>query len=260
MPHSPQVESSAGAIRKLWEKHGIKEPLRFLAFCLSLLPIPVIPQAAQALDRHLGDKAFDEELTKVWGEISALNNAVAKVPALEDAIAEIAKVVEGNEKIQANVQQFLRGLGTHQKEFISIVEDRSYQQIIHALVKAESAYFITRTGSTNSIENTTVNAERTVLHTSGGSKNFVNHTTFQGTGGAVSMHGISTQGNISVQGSSVGFGGNSALIFGGNPFLVSGSCPFCNHRIEVDRRALAGYTNIECPNCRRSVPFQMPHS
>jgi hypothetical protein len=256
--HTQQVEASASAIRKLWDKHGIKQPMRFLGFCLSLLPLPVIQQVGQTLDRHLSDKDADQRLNAVWQQITALNETAQTVVTLEEAILEVAKTVEAHKELQDEVQDFLRNLGTHQKEFIAISEDGSFQEIVHALILAESAYFISRSGSTNSIENSSVQAQRTILHATGGSKNYVDKTIFQGLGGAVSMNGISTQGNITVQGSSVGFGPNSAIIFGGNPHLLSGECSVCATAIQVDRRQLTGYSKIQCPKCKAALAFSLP--
>lgn len=260
MTHSQQVEASASAIRKLWDKHGIKQPMRFLGFCLSLLPLPVIQQVGQTLDRHLSDKDTDQRLAAIWQQITALNDTARTVATLEEAILEVAKTVETHKCLQDEAQAFLRNLGTHQKEFITISENGSFQEIVHALILAESAYFISHSGSTNSIENSTVQAQQTILHATGGSKNYVNNTTFQGFGGAVSMNDISTQGSITVQGSSVGFGPNSAIIFGGNPNLLSGECSACATPIQVDRRQLTGYSKIQCPKCKTALMFSLPAS
>jgi hypothetical protein len=46
----------------MWETHGVQDPLRFLRFCLSLLPVPGLQQAGAALDRHYSDKAFEAEV------------------------------------------------------------------------------------------------------------------------------------------------------------------------------------------------------
>lgn len=260
MTHSASVEASSSQIRKLWERHGIRTPFRFLGFCLSLLPVPVIQQVGQALDRHLSDKQLDARLEAIWAEITRINQATQTAPSLEEAILEVARTVEANPSLQRDVMAFLRLLGTHQKEFIAISEDASFQQIVHSFIAAESAQFIARTGGHNSIENTTVSAERTLLHSSRGSSNYVNKTSFKGLGGAVSMDGMSTQGNITVSGSRVGFGPGSALIFGGNPHLIHGDCPNCGKRLEVDRRSLAGHTHIQCFHCKTTMPFSLPNS
>jgi len=256
--HAQQVEASASAVRKLWERHGIKQPLRFLGFCLSLLPLPVIQQVGQAVDRHLSDKDMDARLSAVWEQITALNGLAQTVETLEEAIVEVAKTVETNKTLQNEVQSFLRSLGAYQKEFIAIAEEGSFQQIVHSLILAESAQFVSKSGGTNAIENSTVHAQSTLLHSSGGSKNFVNNTTFQGLSGAVSMQGISTQGNITVQGNSVGFGPNSEITFGGNPYLVFGNCPLCGKLNQADRRQLVGYSHIQCQNCKKALSFSLP--
>ncbi|WP_143150560.1 hypothetical protein [Arenibacter nanhaiticus] len=95
------------------------------------------------------------------------------------------------------------------------------------------------------------------MHASGNSKNYVNKTTFSSSKRSVGMEGISTQGNIMVEESGIGFGEGSSLFFGGNPNLVSGNCPYCNTKIEVDKRQLAGYTSVKCPNpiCGRILNF-----
>lgn len=259
MNHSKPVEASAGAVRRMWERHGIKEPIRFLGFCLSLLPVPVIQQAGQVLDRHLSDQDFEKRLSKIWAQIKGLNKAVARVATLEESIAEIAKTIRDNPSAEADVRDFIRSLGIHQKEFVAISEEKSYHEFLNSVILAESAYFLTRSGSTTAIEDSNITTERTTLHSTGGSRNYVNNTTFQGLGGAVSMHDMSTQGSIRVEGSSVSFGPGGALIFGGNPYLVSGSCPFCNQCVQVDRRRLVGYGSIQCPSCHRIVPFKLPN-
>lgn len=258
MTHTKQVEASASAVRKLWERHGIQQPMRFLGFCLSLLPIPVIQQVGQTLDRYLSDKDMGARLSAVWDQITALNGLAQSVDTLEEAIVEVAKTVETNKALRNEVQSFLRGLGAYQKEFIAIAEEQSFQQIVSSLILAESAQFISRSGGTNVIENSTVHAQSTILHSSGGSKNFVSNTTFQGLSGAVSMQGITTLGNITVQGSSIGFGPNSAIAFGGNPYLVSGNCPLCGTLNQVDRRQLVGYSHIQCQWCRNALSFSLP--
>ncbi|WP_440467402.1 hypothetical protein ACKI1H_00895 [Pseudomonas sp. YH-1] len=259
MSHSAEVEASSSQIRKLWERHGIRAPLRFLGFCLSLLPLPVIQQAGQALDRHLSDKEFDARLEEIWGEITRLNSRTVEAESVEDSMLEIAKTVEANPHLRANVMGFLRELGTHQKEFCAIADDSGFQHIVHSFIAAESAKFLARSGGHNSIEHTTVNAESTLLHSSGGgSSNYVNQTTFRGVGGAVSMNSISTHGNVNVSGSGISIGANSGIVFGGNPYLIYGDCPKCGARIEVDRRALAGHSHVQCLKCKAIHEFSLP--
>ncbi|QYR52963.1 hypothetical protein [Lysobacter soyae] len=257
MSHTQQVEQSASAVRRMWERHGIKQPLRFVAFCLSMLPIPVIQQVGQAVDRHLSDKDLDDRLQGLWDKVVALNAAAQTAETVEDAVIEVARAVESSPELQQETRALLQQLGIQQKEFIAIAEDGSFQSILNSLVVAESAVFSSRSGATTSIEGATVQADRTLLHSTGGSKNYVSNSTFQGVGGSVGMQGISTQGNITVQGSSVGFGPNSSLSFGGNPYLVSGKCPNCGTLNQADRRQLTGYTHIQCAGCKAALPFSL---
>ena len=252
------IEPASNSVRKLWEKHGIKDPMRFLGFCLSLLPLPAIQQAGQALDRHLSDKAFEAELSALWDEIKAANGLVARVETIEEAIKEIAKTIQSNPQLGQKTESFIGRLGTTQEEFLVLTENHSYQALVNTIVHADISAFVARNSSTNVIEHSTINSEKTHLHATDGSKNYVHGTTFQGTGGAVSMQGITTQGPISVQGSGVGFGPGGALIFGGNPNEVFGNCHFCNASIRVDKRVLANYREIQCHSCKRVMQFKCP--
>ncbi len=260
MSHTPQVEQSASAVRRMWERHGIKQPLRFVAFCLSLLPIPVIQQVGQALDRHLSDNDFDTRLQELWNKVVAINAAAQAAETLEDAVVEVARAVESSPALQRETRSLLQQLGAGQREFIAIAEENSFQNILNSLVAAESAVFSSRSGATTYIEGTRVQAERTLFHSTGGSKNYINNSTFEGLGGSVGMQSMSTEGNISVQGSSVGFGKNSSLIFGRSSFLVSGNCPKCGKLNQVDQRQLTGYTHIQCQGCKVALPFRLPSS
>ncbi len=255
MPQQNSVQESANAIRKLWDKHGIKAPFRLLGFCLSLLPIPVIQQAGAALDRHLSDKALEAELARVWLQLEVANAAVAKVETLEAAIAEIAQTVQGNKDLLAACQHLSETLASTGSEFLVDTTGGSYQQIVNSVVHAGRVCISATSTSTNVLENTKILSPSTQLHASGGSRNFVDGTTFMDGAGTVGMQGISTQGDIRVGGNSVGFGPGGALIFGGNPNEVSGVCPKCTGRVTVDKRKLKGFSSVQCPHCSQVLPF-----
>ena len=260
MSNNQSIEVASNTIRRMWETHGIKEPMRFLGFCLSMLPIPGIQQAGAALDRHLGDKAFEAKLEELWSEISAANELVSKVATLEEAIQEIAKTIEASPSLENKANQFIASLSTSQQEFSVLTENQSYQELRISIIHADISAFIAKSGSTNVIQGSTVNSERTHLHATDNSKNFVDGTTFQGASGAVSMKGITTQGPISVQGSGIGFGAGGSITFGGNPNLVSGNCPICNELLQVDKRELAKYSQIQCHRCKTVIPFKLPNA
>ncbi|WP_227741574.1 hypothetical protein [Vibrio owensii] len=149
MSDNKSIEVASNCIRKMWEKHGIKEPMRFLGFCLSMLPIPGIQQAGIALDRHLGDKAFNSQLEELWAEISAANDLVSKVATLEEAIQEIAKTIESSPTLEAKTSQFIASLSSNQKEFSVLTENNSYQELRSSIVHADISAFVARDGSTN---------------------------------------------------------------------------------------------------------------
>jgi len=225
-----------------------------------MLPVPGIQQAGAALDRHLGDKAFEVQLEALWAEISAANELVGKVATLEEAIQEIAKTIEASPSLQAKSSEFIALLGMNQKELSVLTENQSYQELHSSVIHADISAFVATGGSTNVIQDSTVNAKRTHLHATDNSRNFVDRSTFQGSGGAVSMQEITTQGPISVQGSGIGFGAGGSISFGGNPNLVSGNCPVCNELLQVDKRELAKYSQVQCHKCKTVLPYKLPNA
>ena len=48
-----------------------------------------------------------------------------------------------------------------------------------------------------------------------------------------------------------------AIIFGGNPYLISGNCPFCKTMLQVDKRQITGFSQIQCHNCKKVMPFDI---
>ncbi|MBM9615265.1 hypothetical protein JWJ90_13355 [Desulfobulbus rhabdoformis] len=258
MSNNNSIEVASNSIRKLWEKHGIKEPMRFLGFCLSMLPVPVIQQAGAALDRHLGNKEFERQLAELWAEIATVNELVSKVDTLEEAIQEIAKAIENSPDLEAKTSEFISKISQNQKEFSVLTENQSYQEIRNSIIHADISAFVARGGSTNVIHGSTVNSEKIHLHATDSSRNFVDGSTFQGSGGAVSMNGISTQGPISAQGSGIGFGAGGSISFGGNPNILSGNCPACNELLQVDKRELAKYSQVQCHKCKSVFPYKLP--
>lgn len=257
MSNTKTIEAASGVIRKLWERHGIQEPFRFLGFCLSMLPIPVIQAAGQALDRHLGDKAFQKDLAEIWDAIKEVNDVVAQVTTMEEAIKVIAETVDKDKALLNEAERFSRALGCRQSEFSMLTEQASYQELVHSLVVADVAQIIAIGHSTNVVEGTKFQASSTHLHAHDNSQNFVHRTTFSDGGCSVRMDGITTKGDIFVEGNSVGFGPGGSLIFGGNPNLVSGECPLCRGSVEVDRRQLTGYSHVQCPHCGGRLPFSI---
>lgn len=257
MTEKNPIDESASAIRRLWEKHGVKKPMRLLGFCLSLLPVPIIQQAGQALDRHLSDRDIEQEIESIWSKLAELNAKVDSSETLEIAISEVAKTVETNAELRSRCERLSAMLASKESVFSIETEDHSYQELVRSLIKASRVRISATNASTNVIKDTQVHSPNTHLHASGGSSNYVDRTQFVDGKGSVGMQGISTKGDIHVTGNSVGFGAGGALIFGGNPNLVSGQCPICKKLVEVDKSQLRGYANVQCPHCKAVLPFSV---
>ena len=273
MAHTPQVETAASAVRKLWERHGIQNPLRFLGFCLSLLPIPVIQEAGQALEAHLAEKEFQTEVARIWGAIQALNPAVDRIDKLEDAIAEVARTVEENGALRADVERFIHRVADVDAEFRILTSNQSFQSIVNTLVVAERAVVEATGNSTNVLNGVQVRSGSTLLKATEGSANYVTGSTFGDATGSVTLQGVHTVGAVSMQGSSVGMnegtsinlGEGSAILFGVPSSLL---CPRCGTMfmgqmwiddlkkvvsdLGFDYRLENGHTLQDyCPRCKR---------
>lgn len=260
-PNAENIVTACNITRTFWGQHGIQKPLQFSAFCLSLLPIPVISSAGKALDRHLSDKASAEKFAAVYAAIEARNPALAKLATIEDAVLEIAKTVESHASLLKEVEEYTRGLAAFVPDFQILTENHSYQELIHCIVKADFAQVVARNFSTNLIEHSKIEAKQTRLHASGHSKNLIHGTKFTTQGaGSIGMDGITQQGDIVVGGSSVGFGpggmigfGVGGMVsFGSAPSQRSGPCPGCGKKLVIDQESA---THIQCLSCGRVTPI-----
>ena len=251
------IQEASSAVKKMWGKHGIQNPYKFIGFCLSMLPVPVIQQAGQAVDRHLQDSELRIELAQIWKQITAANQSLERIESVEKSIKTIADTLDRDPILLQASKKFANRLSEKQSEFQMITEDHSYQELVRSIIIADIAQIIANQGSINSVEDSSIIASRTLLHASGGSRNFVRGTTFSGNEGSVLMDSITTRGSIIVQDSSIGLGEGSAIIFGEDPNIVAGQCPNCKTPIKLDRRKLAGFTSIQCPGCKAMLPFTL---
>lgn len=240
----------------------LQDDVSYTSFWLSLLPIPGFQQVNQIIDRISSNKTLKIRLEDIWNEINSTNDKIASIDDEIEKLQEIGGTINYNkalsEQVEKIVAEIIEDLNTDDgTEWIMETESWSYQEVLNSFVEADFAAIIAKNNSTNVVENTEIKAKKTHLQAKDGSKNFIDKTKFSNSEGSVGMDGITTQGDISVQGSSVGFGAGGALIFGGNPNLVSGNCPFCNTKVEIDKRKLVGYTSVLCPNpaCARTLNF-----
>ncbi len=242
------IQEAANQARILWEKHGINKPIRFIGYCLSLLPVPVISQIGNAIDRHLGDKSFKEEIEHIWESIKDIREETDNTQTIEEAIPEIAKAINSDNSLKDRVNHFLNSISKDISEFQSICENRSWTDISNSLINADVSSFLTEGSSSTRLKNTEVRSHKTILRTTDESHTIVDNTFFGKGNEKVSMHGMATQGPIEVTGNSVGFGPGGKLIFG-NPNIVSAICPSCQQTIQADKMELAKYKSIKCQHC-----------
>jgi len=240
----------------------LHEDVSYTSFWLSLLPIPGFLQLNQVISRVSSDKALKIRLENIWSEIKATNDTIENIENDVEKLKEIGGTVNFNKKLKEQVENIVSDITENLKsdtetEWVMETENWSYQEVLNSFVETDFAAIIAKNNSTNVIENTEIKSKKTHLHAKDGSKNFIDNTKFSSPSGNVGMDGITTKGNITVQGSSIGLGAGSSLNFGGNPNLVSANCPFCLTKIEVDKRKLIGYSSLKCPNlsCGKTLNF-----
>jgi hypothetical protein len=238
----------------------LTDELSYYAFLVSLIPIPGVQQAGMTIDRIFANNSLKSRLDEIWLEINKTNTKISKIENDVEKFQEIAGTVKYNENLNASFSEITESIITdleENTEWILETENWSYQSVLNSIIETDFAQIIAKNNSTNTIENTEIKAKKTHLHASNKSKNFIDNTKFSSNKGSVGMNGISTEGNIIVEGSGIGFGSGSSITFGGNPNLINGKCPFCKNPIQVDKRKLIGYSQIECHNCKKTMPFKI---
>ncbi|MGO2393633.1 MAG: hypothetical protein ACTH69_16250 [Halomonas sp.] len=263
MKHTKKVDVAASAIRKLWENHGIKEPMRFLGFCLSLLPIPGISQAGLVLDRHLSDKGFEKEVENIWNAIKRTNENIATISPLEDAIAEVARTVNTDDELIQKTSDFLSRLANNQSEFRIITDENSLNEIINTLIEAENTLITTSNNSNTLLENVRVNSNKTSITTTNNSSTRIDKSIFSAPAGAVKVAKTSTKGHVEFLGNEVRLHGNSELnifesgnisVYARNKPLPEDTidfiCPRCQHSHKLKLKEIITGQLLVCVNCR----------
>lgn len=251
-----KVNLATQAVKDAMERNEVaKKSSRTLAFALTLLPIPVIQQAATVLDRFFSEQDAKKNIDELWEEIAKINPLVATVQDMGIAVQEIAKAVKGNEELQNKIQELLNIEDTV-SDFSAITEDNSKQEIINSIIDTDIAKFHAKNNSENRLINLNVKARKTTLLATNNSINRIAGSTFSGQKGSVGMDGISTEGNIDLVDSSVNFTGNSTLWFGNSaaisftapPPKVSLTCP-CGNTMYFTKAELAKRSTIRCSKC-----------
>lgn len=247
-------------IKELRDSKGINKGIGYLGFIISLLPIPGIQQAGKVVDKIESKRSLNWKFEEVKSQIENANTQIANIDDDIEKIKAIADTVNSHEEILKNLQQLISTILTELKqddsEFIIDTKDWSVQTLVKQIIEADSVSVSAVNNSQNVLRDTKITARKTHLQAYNHSTNIIDGTEFEDHGGSVRMQGISQTGNIQVTGNSIGFGNNGTLIFG-NPNMVRGNCPYCNYLIEIDKTRLCGYSSIQCPNCKRALPFKL---
>ncbi len=240
------------------QNEHLTDEFSYYAFLLSLLPIPGVQQVGQTVDRIFANKSLKNRLDSIWNEINSANDRISSIEDEFLKLKEIAGTIKYNKNLDDKLNEVTQAIVSElqeQTEWVVETENWSYQSILNSIVDADFAQIIAINNSVNTIENSEIKAKKTHLYSSNYSQNFVDKTKFTSNEGSIEMNGISTQGNIFVEGSGIGIGEGSGLFFGGNPNLVNGNCPFCQTMLQVDKRQLNSYSQVQCQNCKRTMPF-----
>jgi hypothetical protein len=256
-------------IKQLPNNKAFLEEADFLSFFVSLLPVPGVQQAGQAANKIVQDRNLYVRFTELRDSILATNERIDTLESELDRIGEIVKTVGAVSNIQRAVEDFVAmvaaELNATGSEFLVDTSHYSSQTILNQLVEVDWAAISARGHSHNVLHNTRIRARRTHLVAHDHSTNLIDGAEFPGHDGSVEMRSLSQQGNISVSGSSVGFGEGGTLGFGeggallfGPPETISGRCPMCSFEIRIERHMLQGKTHIQCPKCLRILPFARP--
>lgn len=249
------IEESSNSVRKFWEKHGVQKPFRFIAYCLSLLPIPIISQAAQATERHLSDKELRSELDDLWGKLEAANPAVTEATSVEASIAEISQVLKRDSGLtlqaEAFFQKYLQG---QVSEFSVLTEGGSFQSFSDVIVSTDIAQFEATGNSQNVIRDTNVTAHKHRIIASEGSTNTVNRSSFKDHGtSSVDMNRTEVRGRVDVEASGFRLYAGSTMRLSAPTNKVNARCPYCDTVFHGDLREIRHLRSITCSGCSRSL-------
>jgi len=237
------------------ENEYLYEDISYSAFILSLSPIPGPQQLGQIVDRISTNKILKIKFGDIWKKIKEANENILNIENELEKIKEIGVVINSKSELNEMVKGLIEDINQG-SEFSIETKDWSYQEVINSIIEADLVRITAANNSTNVVEDSEIKSRKAKLTASDGSRNFFNNTNFTGTQGSVGMNGISTIGDVEVTESSVGLKSGSAIVFGANPNIISGTCS-CGHKVEVDKRNLVGYTQIQCPNCKTTMPFSI---
>lgn len=239
-------------VKGYFNNEKIFEDASYYTFLISLLPLPVIQQSAQVLDRMLNNHNLKLKIDEIWVFMTSNFEQLNKLEIEFEKIKELASLVNKNDDLKQKISGLLDEVILQDKETEWVLEttNNSFQFILSVIVNYDFAKIIAEDYSNNKIINSNFNVKNAHLIARNNSSNYFDKTSFNDSNvGSVSMENISTKGDVFVQGNTIGLMEGSEIIFGSNPNIVSGDCPFCKTKLFFDKQNLVGKKNVQCSNC-----------
>lgn len=250
------LKFSLELVKGYFKNEKIVEDASYYTFLVSLLPLPVIQQSAQVLDRMLNNHNLKLKFDEIWMFMTSNFEQLNKLEIEFEKIKELASLVNKNEDIRQRICELLDEVVVQDKETQWVLEttNNSIQSILNVIINYDFAKIIAEDHSNNSIVNSNFNVKNAHLIARNNSSNYFDKTSFNDINvGSVSMENITTKGDVFVRGNAIGLMDGSEIIFGTNPNLVSGECPFCKTKLVFDKRNLIGKKNVQCKTCLKTL-------
>jgi len=240
-------------LKELRDNDTVLQYADWFAFIVSLFPVPGLQQAGAIASKIADDRSISVRFSEIRTQIEDTNKRVTEIEDDIERLGAIANTVASVTDLQSQIEQFIKEvmseLERDDSEFVMDTSNWSIQAIINQMIDVDWVAISAKHHSQNILKQTKIQAKRTHLVADDHSINIIDGTDFSDGPGTVKMQGMGQTGHVSVTGNAVAFHGEGALIFGARPETVVGNCPSCNHRIEIEKHKLAGYSSITCPNC-----------
>lgn len=244
---------------KVLENRDLKT-LSFYWFFISLFPIQGVQQCWMIVDKLCSDEIIKRKFEDIIEKVEEQNQKIKSLEDIPSGIEEIAWTIKYNDIINQKVEELVNTLiseNSQDSEWIMETTNWSYQSMLDSIVVADKVDIISTNNSKNTIVDSTITSKRTHLFSDWSSSNFIDGTSFPWNWWMVSMDGITTSWNITVEWSSVWFWNWGGITFWSNPNTVSWNCPKCKNVISVNETKLKGYDKIICPHCKEIFPYSI---
>lgn len=242
-------------LKSLSSNQQVMSDLDFYTFLATLIPVPGCQQAASLVNKLVSDHSSNLLITELRDNIyetnrriSTLESDVVKIQSMANTVSTVSDL---DDKVNLIIEQAKQ---QSPSEFVVDTETYSSQTIINQIIEADFTSVSANNFSHNHLENVEINSPRTHLRATNHSSNYLNGAMFKDSTGAVSMSGISQQGNIQVAGNGISLYKDSSLVFG-KMDKAEGICPVCSKRFLIDKAILENYTHIECDKCKNVFPI-----